>query len=556
MEEPVNRRSVPEEAAGSAGSLAGDPATRDAASLALRALAAADFAGRIARRDTTLWRDDPAEIADRLGWLDLPRTMPAHGEALRAFAAELHDRGVADLVLLGMGGSSLAPEVFRRTFGSAPGQPRLHVLDTTSPDWIRRVTGAVSPASLHVLVASKSGSTIEVRTLFAHFEDFVKQSGEALPGKHFTAITDPGTGLEELARSHGFARVFTNPPDLGGRYSALSLFGLVPAAALGSDGGALLERADAMARRCAPEVPPEENPGLVLGALLGSAANAGRDKLTIVTSRPIESFGLWIEQLIAESTGKDGTGVVPVDAEPWVDPVRYGKDRLFVAVVLGEDGAVLGRARSLTEAGHPVFTIRLEDRLDLGAEMFRWEYATSVCGRLLGVHPFDQPNVEAAKKKARTILDALGRGEAIPPIPEADPVPSLAAVAPGEMVGLMVYGEPRPELEAALAEMRSTIVEVRGVATTLGFGPRFLHSTGQLHKGGPPRALYVQLVLDEEPLPIPGEGIGFEQLIAAQAAGDYLALVDSGKRVVRASPGRNPAGTVRETAKRLRSARR
>lgn len=552
----MNRPFVPDETMDSLRSLEGDSSTQDAALRTLESLAADGIAGRIADREITVWSSDPTEISDRLGWLDLPQTMTEKLGEVRAFVERLRERGVSDVVLLGMGGSSLAPEVFRRTFGAAPGHPSLHVLDTTSPDWIRRVTNAVDPAKLHALVASKSGSTIEVRTLYAHFRALVESRGLPNPGSHFTAITDPQTGLEDLARKEGFDRIFTNPPDLGGRYSALSLFGLVPAAVIGVDVEALLARAAGAASRCAANTPANENPGLALGALLGAAAKLGRDKLTLVASRPIASIGLWIEQLIAESTGKEGAGIIPVDAEPWVDPARYGTDRLFVALVLGEDAAVLGRARSLSAAGHPTLTIRLRDTLDLGAEMFRWEYATAVAGHVLGIHPFDQPNVEAAKIKARAVLDALGRGEAMERIPEDDPVPFLAASEAGDVVYLMVYGEPRPELEAALAELRVAIVETRGLATTLGFGPRFLHSTGQLHKGGPSKCACVQIVLNEEPLPIPGQPIGFEQLIVAQATGDFLALKDSGKRVVRAAAGRSPVTTIRDWAKRLRSARR
>ncbi len=552
----MSRSAVLETGSAWRSALRGNDATTDRAVLALGKLVADRIAARIEARDSTVWRDDAREITDRLGWLDLPHTMPARTGEIRTFVDRLRQDGVSDVVLLGMGGSSLAPEVFRRTFGSAPGFPRLHVLDTTSPSWIRRVTNEIDPRRMHALVASKSGSTIEVRTLFAHFLECVRGAGIERPGSRFTAITDPGTGLEQLARSHDFSTIFTNPPDIGGRYSALSFFGLVPAAVLGVDVDRLLERAKSMAERCRAETPAPDHAGLVLGAILGSAARAGRDKLTLVASAEIDSFGLWIEQLIAESTGKEDTGIVPVIGEPAVDPMRYGADRLFVAISVGDDPAVIRRAAKLAAAGHPVMSFVLADRLDLGAEMFRWEYATAVAGHLLEIHPFDQPNVEAAKRRARTILDDLTRGAPAESIPEEDPMELFDMARSGDTVAFKVFGEPTAELESAFDDLRAALVERRGVATTLGFGPRFLHSTGQLHKGGPPNAVFVQLVLQEAPLPIPGERFGFETLIAAQAAGDWLALRDSGRRVARAPQAANPAVMVQDWARRVRESRR
>jgi hypothetical protein len=343
---------------------------------------------------------------------------------------------------------------------------------------------------------------------------------------------------------------------VGGRYSALSYFGLVPACVLGVDAALLLGRSAEMAQRCRASAPVTENPGLVLGALLGAAALSGRDKLTLETSPGIESFGLWVEQLIAESTGKDGTGIVPIVGEPRLEPRRFGEDRLFAACVLEGDDDLLQRAASLAAAGQPVVTLRLRDAHDLGGEMFRWEYATAVAGHLLGIHPFDQPNVESAKKKARSILETLARREAPPAIPEEDPLPALARARSGSTIGFMVFGDPRPELESALDELRAALVETRGVATTVGFGPRFLHSTGQLHKGGPRDALFVQLLLEEAPLPIPGEAFGFEALLAAQAAGDWLALRDAGRSVIRAPRTKSPVDAIRTWTTRLRSLRR
>jgi glucose-6-phosphate isomerase/transaldolase/glucose-6-phosphate isomerase len=536
--------------------LRGDPASADRARLALERLDDERIGARIDSRDPTVWRTDPREISDRLGWLDLPRTMASRTGEMHAFADRLKKDAVGDVLLLGMGGSSLAPEVFRRTFGSAPGRPRLHVLDTTSPAWIRRAVSSVDARSLHALVASKSGSTIEVRTLFAFVLDLVRRAGVARPGSCFTGITDPGTGIESLSRAHEFAHLFTNPPDIGGRYSALSFFGLVPAAAIGVDVDRLLERGASMAARCAGDAPAGEHPGLVLGAILGSAARAGRDKLTLVCSPAIDAFGMWVEQLVAESTGKDDTGIVPVIGEPWAEPRRYGDDRLFVLLALGDDRDIERRAEELAGAGHPVVFISWNDAYDLGGEMFRWEYATAVAGHLLEIHPFDQPNVESAKRNARAILDDLARGEPLPWIPEEDPIPLLSSVVAGETAAFMVFGEPTLELESAFETLRRALVDVRGVATTLGFGPRFLHSTGQLHKGGPANAVFVQILIDEEPLPIPGERFGFEALLAAQAAGDWLALRQAKRRVVRAPRTQDVPGAIRVWAERVRKSGR
>jgi len=531
-------------------SVRGNALVREEAMRALRTLEERDIAGRIWKRDPTVWRDDPTEIRDRLGWLDLPRTMAGRVGEIQRVAEEVRAQA-DDVVLLGMGGSSLAPEVFARSFGPKSGYPRLHVLDSTSPDRIRAVSDNVNWKRVHVLTSSKSGSTIEVRTLFAYFFERIRETGFDEPGRCFTAITDPGTGLAELAAAKKFARVLLNPPDIGGRYSALSLFGLVPAAILGIDIAQLLERASAMAARCEAHVPAEENPGLKLGALLGSAALAGRDKLTLRIAVPIDSFALWIEQLIAESTGKEGRGIVPVVDEPVVDPSSYASDRLFVVIPFGDSG-LPKNAASLEAEGHPLAVLPASDAYDLGGEMFRWEFATAVAGHLLGIHPFDQPNVEAAKKFARELLDALKRGRPLEKIPEGDPVPFLASASPADHVGIMVFGNPDAELLDALQSLRSAIVERTRAATTLGVGPRFLHSTGQLHKGGSDHARYLQILLREKPLAIPGEPIGFDQLLAAQADGDYRALSEAGKHVLRAPATREAHADVRSWIARLR----
>ncbi|MGH2569618.1 MAG: glucose-6-phosphate isomerase, partial [bacterium] len=477
-------------------SLRGDGFVARGTEETLSALQSADVVARIFRRDHTVWREDPREIVDRLGWLDVADGMRAEVPAIREFAAALRREGVEDVVLLGMGGSSLAPEVFRRTFGPAPGCPRLHVLDTTSPSWIRRVTALIRPDRFHALVASKSGSTIEVQALLAHFEAFA----DGVPGgSRFTAITDPGTGLETQALGKHFRHVFRNPADLGGRYSALSFFGLVPAAVLGVDLTALLDRAVEMEAACAPAIPVAANPAARLGALLGSAAMAGRDKLGLLLSPGIGSFGLWVEQLVAESTGKDGKGLVPIVDEPAFPAARGGGDRVFVATRLaGDDNAELdARADALAAAGQPVLTIEVPDRAALGAEMFRWELATAIAGHLLGVHPFDQPDVQATKARTTEILDALSRGVPAAEPDAGDAAALVAGVREGEFVAVMVYGDPDPGIEAAVQDLRLALATSRRVATTYGVGPRFLHSTGQLHKGGSSRCAFLQVLLPE-----------------------------------------------------------
>lgn len=529
----------------------GDVKSFEFARRAIEKLEADCVPRRIWERDHTVWRDDPTEITDRLGWLTVAGGMREAVSEIQEFAADLGPRGVRDVVLIGMGGSSLAPEVLRRTFGSAPGYPRLHVLDSTSPARIRRVTAAVAPDAFHVLMASKSGSTIEVRTVAAHFLALAAAAGIDPPARAFTAITDPGTELDERAAAESFFRTFRNPPDIGGRFSALSCFGLVPAAVLGVDVSALLDGAIDMADACGPDVPVTSNPGAALGGLLAGAALAGRDKLGLLLGPSINSFGLWIEQLLAESFGKEGKGIVPVTDEPEVPVECLGADRMFVAVtVAGDDNVgVEARANDLTNAGHPVLHLVLSAPERLGAEMFRWEFATAVAGHLLDVQPFDQPDVQAAKAQTQTILETFARGQT-PPSPESgDAEEVLGTLRPGDYVGLMVYGDPDDALNEALAKLRDAIQRIHHVPTTLGIGPRFLHSTGQLHKGGPNTGVFLQFVLEEGTLPIPGEELDFGRLIRAQADGDFAALLGAERRVVRVDAGADPAATVLDLAR-------
>ncbi|HEU5002058.1 MAG TPA: glucose-6-phosphate isomerase [Actinomycetota bacterium] len=483
---------------------------------------------RIWRYDHTVWKPDPTEIANRLGWLTLPTAMRGQVGELQAFARQAAADGFTHALLLGMGGSSLAPEMFARTFGSAAGALDLTVLDTTHPAAIRAVEDALDLSATLFIVASKSGGTLETRSQMEHF--WARLGATPTIGDRFVAITDPGTSLDQLATDRGFRAVFRNPTDLGGRYSALSLFGLVPAALIGADLEALLGSAGAMAGELAGDRAAAENPGAWLGAVMGEAARAGRDKLTFVLPAAIDTFGDWVEQLVAESTGKEGKGIVPVPGETLGDPSVYGSDRLFVA--LGDHPAL----EPLQAAGHPVVRLEAGSPERLGAEILRFEFATAVAGYVLGINAFDQPNVEEAKQATRDILAAGGAAAA----GQVDPgsVAKEGQTGPGDYLGIQAYLQRTPERAAGLQATRLALRDQRHVATTVGFGPRFLHSTGQLHKGGPDTGVFLQVVEDTHAvdLPIPGQPYSFGDLIAAQALGDLQALRARGRRVVRLSP--------------------
>lgn len=524
------------------------PSFTDRVRTILRRLESDRVVARIGSSDHTVWKDDPRELVDRLGWLSVMSRMRPEVPRIQAWADGLVSDGIRDVVLLGMGGSSLAPEVFARTFPAVPSRPRLHVLDSTSPDWIRRVTGSVDPARTHVLLASKSGTTIEVDTLAAHFRQLVEGAVGSRWASHFTAITDPGTVLDRRGVGEGFGAVWRNPADIGGRFSALSFFGLVPAAVLGIGIEGLLESAESMAARCRGEA-AASNPGALLGAVLAAGVEAGRDKMTLLASPRLAAFGLWVEQLLAESTGKEGTGILPVVDEPAAVLAHAGADRTFVSVTTrpGEDAAHEARVASVRGGDAPLLELTTGDLLGLGGEMFRWEMATAVAGHLLRIHPFDQPDVQSAKTRAGEVLDLLAAGKT-PPRPAGEEAGAvLRDVAPPSWVALMVYGDPSPALSSALESLRVAIGR-RGAATTLGLGPRFLHSTGQLHKGGPATGRFVQIVLEEGPLPIPGRNLGFDQLIRAQADGDFAALRDRGRRVSRVEGGPDPVRVVQALA--------
>jgi transaldolase / glucose-6-phosphate isomerase len=534
---------------------------------------------RVWERDPDLWKPgDEAHarvIRNRLGWLDVVETMRRRVAELRGFADEVRDAGIRDVVLLGMGGSSLCPEVLRTSFGSAEGRPTLHVLDTTDPAAILAVDGVIDPRTTLFLVSSKSGGTIETLSHMAHCWDMVTEAGVDRPGDHFVAITDPGTSLAVTARERGFRRVFENPSDIGGRYSALSCFGLVPAALIGVDLDGLLDRAAAMLDRCRPEVHPSLNSGLLLGCVIGALHDEGRDKVTILAPPRIAAFSLWAEQLLAESTGKEGKGLIPVGSEPIGAPEVYGDDRLFVVLRLAEDAAFDGAVQALRDAGHPVVTLELTALEDLAAEFARWEFATAVAGWHLGIDPFDEPNVQESKDNTRRLLDVVEREGSLPSTEEPSLVDSGIAVdgaeagasdaagavgrlldsaRRGDYVALMAYVTPTNANEDVLQALRTAIRDRTRLATTLGFGPRFLHSTGQLHKGGPNTGVFLQITVDDTAdVPIPGAPYGFSMLKRAQARGDLESLRNHGRRVLRLHLGATElAGGVRRLTDSLR----
>jgi transaldolase/glucose-6-phosphate isomerase len=505
---------------------------------------------RIWARDYQVWKPDPAEIVNRLGWLDLPQRMRGHLQDLEAFAQEVRGDGFKQVVLIGMGGSSLAPEVLRATFNFAGADLQLFVLDSTVPAWVDRITRSLEIPRTLFIASSKSGTTIEVRSLFQHFWSLAQEVKGERAGENFIAITDPGTPLEALAIGCGFRRTFLNHSDLGGRYSALSHFGLVPAALVGIDLGKWLDRAEAMAESCVPCVPLPDNPGAWLGAVLATSALQGKNKLTLIASPSIASYGLWIEQLIAESTGKEGKGIIPVVGEPLAGPSSYGPDRLFVFLRLEDDENSLldeGLA-ALEKAGQPTVRLSLRDRYDLSAEFFRWEFATAVAGARLSIQPFYQPNVQESKANTERVLAEYGSSGKLAPLPPEGSLPALLSRAEsGDYVALMAYLDQTPAIDLALNDLREAILKQHRLPTTLGYGPRFLHSTGQLHKGGPDLGLFIQLTAEvPRDLPILGQFYTFGTLAAAQALGDLQSLQAKKRRVIRIHLGQDVEKGLRD----------
>ena len=523
---------------------------------------------RILDRDHTVWKPQPDEIVNRLGWLDSPAVMAEEVEGIDAFVDNVRSAGFTHALLLGMGGSSLAPEVFRRVFGVADGFLDVRILDSTDPAAISKSFGASDPASTLYLPATKSGGTVETLSLLKYaYRQAIDALGPTAPD-HFVAITDPGSGLADLATRLNFRHVFLNDPDIGGRYSALSMFGLVPAALCGIDIRALLQSAegavDELKSLCVAA------PSVLLGTLLGCAALHGRDKLTLAASPTLEPMGVWIEQLIAESTGKQGHGIVPIEGEPVVPAPTYGADRLFVVSRLASEAVDEDHLQTLEHSGHPMARINIGSTAELGAELLRWEVATVIAGHLLQINPFDQPDVESAKIQARSMVSSYLEQGSLPPTPTTFTDQGISVstdlnstvLAATTIKGILqyilesaadaenadsssylafqAYLPPSPTTHEALLQLRHGFLRINGQATTAGYGPRFLHSTGQLHKGDAGKGLFVQITCDDAiDLDIPDEAeadsssMSFGVLIKAQAMGDAEALIQGGRRVIR-----------------------
>ncbi|HEX8422496.1 MAG TPA: bifunctional transaldolase/phosoglucose isomerase, partial [Pyrinomonadaceae bacterium] len=535
-----------------------------------------DVMRRIWRKDAALWKPDESHqkiIKNALGWLTVPDMMIGVEDDLVQFADRIRNvREFKHAMVCGMGGSSLCPEVLRQTFGRQEGYPELLVLDSTDPDAFSDIADKIDITHCLFIISSKSGTTTEPLVFYKYWYDQVGKRKEN-PGECFVAVTDPGTLMEQMATDDKFKRIFLNPADIGGRYSALSYFGMVPAALMGLDVRKLLDRAERVVHACAPVVPAAENPGARLGAILGECAKAGRDKLTISTDPKISSFGLWVEQLLAESTGKEGKGIVPVAGEPLGAPAVYGDDRLFVHISVEKiDSETETKLKALEAAGHPVVYRTLTDLYDLGEEFFLWEIATAFAGWRLGINPFDQPNVQESKDATKELLEAFTHDGKLPEqevlatdgvltlyadertraeLPASSVGEALTAhlarAGAGDYVALLNYIEETPEHEGIIQAIRTHLRDTTHCATTTGYGPRFLHSTGQLHKGGSAAGVFLQLTApDIKDLPIPAQPYTFSTLKQAQALGDFRSLSTRGRRAIRVDLGADvPAGLRR-----------
>src|SRR5215510_11855162 len=518
-------------------------------------LEAQDFLDRLWVKDATLWKGEVPSIRHRLGWLTSPTIMRGHLDDIRAFADEIRRLQFTHVVVLGMGGAALSADVFNLTFGSKMGFPDLVLLDSTDPAAVKQTLERLNLARTLFVVASKSGDTAETLAFYEYFRGQVEASAVPRAGIHFVAITDPGRPLDKIASEKGFRRTFLNPASVGGRYSALSFFGLVPAALMGIDVKTLLDRAHAMVETCGNAVGARDNAAVRLGGALAGLAKAGRDKVTLVLSRKLRGLGPWIEQLLAESLGKDGKGIVPVDDEPLGPPAVYGEDRVFVAITLDGDSAFEAALNALEDAGHPVIRIPLKEPLEVGAEFFRWELATAAAGVALGVNPFDEPDVVRGKENTAGLLASWKKTRRFPEWPvdaeenglvlvtnTGKKSPSfsqglqafLGPAGAGDYIAIQAYLTPTIDTAARLQELRTVLRDRLRVATTVAFGPRYLHSTLQMHMGGRPNGLFLQLTgEDREDMAIPGAGYGFSTLKTAQALGDLQTLRDAGRRIVR-----------------------
>jgi len=541
---------------------------------------------RLWQRDAALWTG--TDEADWLGWLGITEDQLAQHENLRKVAEDAKSGGFSSILLLGMGGSSLCPEVLRLTYGKIAGYPDLHVLDSTDPAQIKSFEDKIDVAKTLFIVSSKSGSTLEPNIFKQFFFESVKQAiGEDKAGSRFIAITDPGSKMQKVAEADKFRHIFFGLPSIGGRYSALSNFGIVPGAVMGIDSKKFLERTEEMVQACASCVPVEENPGVVLGLILGCAAKAGRDKVTIITSLGIHDLGAWLEQLIAESTGKQGKGIIPVDREAIGASEVYGNDRVFAYLRLESepDKEQDAKVSALEKAGHPVVRISLTDTYDLGQEFFRWEIATAVAGSIIGINPFNQPDVEASKIVTRNLTNEYEKNGSLPsekPILDdkgaklftddrnaaelakaagfekslvAYLKAHLSRIKAGDYFALLAYVQMNEEHEKQLQAIRYAVRDKKHVATCLGFGPRFLHSTGQAYKGGPNSGVFLQLTCDDaKDLPVPGQKYTFGIVKAAQARGDFQVLAERGRRALRVHLGADLAAGLRTLQNAIKEA--
>ena len=536
---------------------------------------AEDRVRRLWARDASLWTN--GEESKWLGWLSIVDEQQRSIRRFPNFALEIKDAGFSKVLLLGMGGSSLCPEVMSKSFGKIEGFPELHVLDSTDPAQIRTLENKIDLANTLFIVSSKSGTTLEPNIFKQYFFERVKQVvGHDEVGNRFIAITDPGSKLREEAEADRFRKIFLGVPGIGGRYSALSDFGLAPAAAMGVDVAKFLDRTHAMVNACGADVSARNNPGVILGALLGVADKQGRDKITFIASPGIHDLGAWLEQLLAESTGKNGKGLIPVDREPPASPEAYGDDRIFIYLRLDDDAGSAPDAviEAIEDAGQPVVRISVEDVYNLGQEFFRWEIATAVAGSIIGINPFDQPDVEASKIATRKLTGEYEQSGSLPaetPIFEGDGIKLFAdernakalneaasetslleylkahldRLAARDYFALLAYIEMNDDHETLLQSMRGAVRDRRRVATCLGFGPRFLHSTGQAYKGGPNTGVFLQITCDDAvDMPVPGQKYAFGVVKAAQARGDFEVLAERERRALRVHLGANVSDSL------------
>ena len=536
---------------------------------------AEDRVRRLWARDASLWTN--GEESKWLGWLSIVDEQQRSIRRFPNFALEIKDAGFSKVLLLGMGGSSLCPEVMSKSFGKIEGFPELHVLDSTDPAQIRTLENKIDLANTLFIVSSKSGATLEPNIFKQYFFERVKQVvGHDEVGNRFIAITDPGSKLREEAEADRFRKIFLGVPGIGGRYSALSDFGLAPAAAMGVDVAKFLDRTRAMVNACGADVSARNNPGVILGALLGVADKQGRDKITFIASPGIHDLGAWLEQLLAESTGKNGKGLIPVDREPPASPEAYGDDRIFIYLRLDDDAGSAPDAaiEAIEDAGQPVVRISVEDVYNLGQEFFRWEIATAVAGSIIGINPFDQPDVEASKIATRKLTGEYEQSGSLPaetPIFEGDGIKLFAdernakalneaasetslleylkahldRLAARDYFALLAYIEMNDDHETLLQSMRGAVRDRRRVATCLGFGPRFLHSTGQAYKGGPNTGVFLQITCDDAvDMPVPGQKYAFGIVKAAQARGDFEVLAERERRALRVHLGANVSDSL------------